>query len=238
MPFFQFKRFYFNNKSAVLKSILLLTIVLFCLFNVSAQEEPNIKLKIETGFLWASDEESSKLLDEENLGLFFRIEPTLKTSKNTVIGLRIGLAVNTQKIEDFDPLEFYFYRNISSGIIQFIDPDNRIISFVPTFDYYFIENNFRPYLGLGVGYYFLTNYTGVSRRDVANPSEDLIEINVKNQIGFLLRGGLDLGKLIVGLEFNYIPKADIEIPNGQIIGTVDNSYIGLSIGYAIEMGKG
>ncbi len=64
-----------------------------------------------------------------------------------------------------------------------------------------------------------------------------MEGSVNNQVGFLLRGGFELGKTRLGLEYNFIPKADIEIPNGQIIGTVDNSYFGLSIGFTIGGGK-
>ena len=65
----------------------------------------------------------------------------------------------------------------------------------------------------------------------------VLEVSVDNQVGILLRGGLSLWKLIVGLEFNFIPKTNIEIPNEQKIGTVSNSYIGLSVGYEIGVGK-
>ena len=57
------------------------------------------------------------------------------------------------------------------------------------------------------------------------------------QIGFLLRGGLEIGKIRCGLEYNLISKADIKMPNGQIIGTVNNSYLGLFIGFTIGGGK-
>ena len=85
---------------------------------------------------------------------------------------------------------------------------------------------------------FLRNYAVVSKNAIADPSEEVLDVSVKNQIGFLVRGGLEVRKFIVGLEINYIPTADIEIPNGHIIGTVDNSYIGLSIGYEIGVRKG
>ena len=45
-------------------------------------------------------------------------------------------------------------------------------------------------------------------------------------------------KIRFGLEYNLILKTDIEIPNGQIIGTVDNSYLGLSIGFTIVVSTG
>lgn len=219
----------------MLKTLILLKILLFCLLSLSAQKSSNIILKIETGILWTSDSANPDFPWFN--GFFLHLEPKLKTSINTFIGLRIGTSVNEKKNDNFDLLQFYRYNNPSNGIIQFTNPDNGIISIVPTFDYYFIENNVRPYLGLGVGYYFLTNYTDVSRRGIANPFEDGLKLGVKDQAGFLLRGGLDWGNLIVGLEFNYIPRADIEVQGEELIGTVDNSYVGLSIGYAIGAGK-
>ena len=215
----------------MLKTIILFIICLFCSFNLSAQKESNIKLKIETGFLWDWYEGSIYLS-----GPFLNVEPKLKASKNTVIGLRIGAALNTQAIKNADPLQFYINKNLNSN--------NVAISLIPTFDYYFVNNKFRPYLGLGLGYYFLTTSKDVY---VRGNFIDAVEVSVNNQIGFLVRGGLelrkfkvgrfDLSKFIVGLEFNYILKGEIEMPNGQIIGTMDNSNIALSFGYIIGQGK-
>ena len=83
----------------------------------------------------------------------------------------------------------------------------------------------------------MSNFTEVSLIAISPSSENVIEVSVNNRLGFLLRGGLNLEKFILGLEFNYIPKTDIEIPGGQIIGTVSNSYVGLTFGYLIEIGK-
>lgn len=219
----------------MLKTLILLNVLMFCLLSLSAQEDSNIKLKIETGVLWTA-KPANPSFPWFN-GFFLHAEPKLKTSTSTFIGLRIGVSVNEQKNENFDFLQSYFYDNPNDGIIQFINPDNSSFSLVPTFEYCFIEKKNRPYLGVGVGYYFLTNYTDVSRRGIANPSDVKLEVSVNKQVGILLRGGFEVNRLIFGLEGNYIPKADIEISTGQIIGTVDNSYIGLSIGYALGLGK-
>ncbi len=199
----------------MLKKNLILTTLLFCLFNLNAQEENSLTLRIEPGFLLYSD--------SENLGLLLNIEPKIKSSENTVIGLRFGVALNSQKFKNIDSSQF------------FIDDqnDNAVISFVPTFDYYLNENNYCPYIGIGLGYY-LWSYIDVSRR---NGSVDVLEGSVNDQVGFLVRGGFELGNTRLGLEYNFILKADIEIPNGQIIGTVDNSYLGVSIGFTIGGGK-
>ncbi len=197
----------------MLKKKLLFILPLICLFQLNAQEKSNITLRVEPGFLLGSN--------SENLGVFINIEPKIKISQGIIIGLRFGLTTNPQKFE----------ANADSPFLIDDKSDHSVISFVPTFDYYLNENNFRPYFGAGLGYYL------VSQVAIVNPPESMSEGSVNNQIGFLIRVGLESGKTRVGLEYNFIPKADIEIPDGQIIGTVNNSYFGLSIGFTIGSGK-
>jgi outer membrane protein W len=214
MKVFQLKLFY--NKSATLKKKVFLTVVLLCLFNLNAQEKSNITLRIEPGVLIENN--------SDNLGLLLNIEPKVKISENAVIGLRFGIALNSQKFENIDRSQF---------LIDNLD-DYGVVSFIPSFDYYLNENKYRPYIGLGLGYYLFFDDLDVL---TPNGSIEVLKGSTKNQVGFLLRGGFEVGKTRVGLEYNLIPKADIKMPNGQIIGTVDNSYFGLSIGFTIGGGK-
>lgn len=184
--------------------------LLLCSFNAHSQKETNLSLRIAPGVLLRSD--------SENLGLLFNLEPEIKISQNTAIGLRFGIALNSQKFENGNRSRLRIDEN----------NDNAVISFVPTFDYYLTETKTRPYIGLGIGYYLLSSIV------VSNPTEDG---TINNQLGLLLRGGLEWGKKRIALEYNFMPKADIEISSGQTIGTVDNSYLGLSIGFTIGGGK-
>jgi opacity protein-like surface antigen len=204
-----FRLQFFDNKNRPWKKKLLILILFFGLFSLNAQ----VKLRIEPGFLLKTE--------SENLGLILNVEPNIRISENTVIGLRFGLALNPQKFETNNLAQFRFDDK----------NDNAVISFIPTFDYYLYLNNTRPYFGIGMGYYLFSSVV------LANPSENVSEGSVNNQIGFLLRGGFQLGKTKLGLEYNFIPKADIKIPNGQTIGTVDNSYFGVSIGFTIGGGE-
>ncbi|MEX0272984.1 MAG: hypothetical protein AB3N16_01245 [Flavobacteriaceae bacterium] len=197
-----------NKNTTLMRMINLLPLILFFwLPNTNAQA----KLRIEPGFLLNTD--------SENLGLMFNVEPKIKSSKNAIIGLRFGIALNPQKFKIDDSSSF------------FIDGthDNGVISFVPTYDYFLNDNFYRPYLGFGMGYYIFNNID-VSER---NGSSGTLEGSVNNQLGFLIRGGLELGFTRIGLEYNVIPKADIQILDGRMAGTVDNSYLGLSIGFGI-----
>ncbi|WP_378172401.1 hypothetical protein [Aquimarina sp. SS2-1] len=200
---------FFDNKKTDLKEFLFL-IVLFCGCNSYTQP----KLRIEPGILLATE--------SDNLGLLFNTEPHIKISENMLIGLRFGIAINPQKIE---------IDNSASFFVDDLD-DNAIISFLPTFDYYLNDKQYCPYVGIGLGYYIFNNI------DVSmNGTSEILEGSVNNQPGFLVRGGLEIGKTRLGLEYNFIPEADIEIQKGQVIGTIDNSYVGLSIGFTIGLKK-
>ena len=139
MRIYQLELSCFNNKIATINATLFVVGLLFCFFNLSAQEESSIKLKIETGILWTS--KSANPGFPWFNGFFFRVEPRLKISKNTFIGLRIGASEN-EKIEHYNLLQFYSYSNPDNGLIQFTNPDNGIISIVPTIDYRFNKKNY------------------------------------------------------------------------------------------------
>lgn len=232
----QLKFCYFHNKKVFLKIIISLKIILLCLFNLNAQGERNIKLKIEGGMLWDWVDEQVYLS-----GSFLGVEPKLKVSPNTFIGLSIGAAKNTQRILTLNPQQFF----INNDYDQDNSNANRVLSFVPTVDYYFIKDKVKPYLGVGVGYYFLTTSKDVLV--IGNSANEFFELSVNNKIGVLLRGGLelhnvkvgrsDLSGFAIGLTYNYVPKAEVKMTNGQIVGTVLTSNIILSLGYTIGSGK-
>ena len=185
-------------------------LLLFGLCNLNAQ----VQFRIEPGVLLKTE--------SENIGILFNIEPNIDISKNSVIGLRFGVSINSQKFETNRDSQF------------FIDEknDNAVISFVSTFDHYLNEKRYRPYLGLGIGYYLLSS---IDVTTFAN--ENVLEGTIKNQLGLLLRGGLELGNTRFGLEYNLIPKANIEILNNQEVGNVSNSYFGVSVGFQLGYGK-
>lgn len=200
----------------MLKKVLLLAILLCSLFNLKAQVKDNMQLGIETGHLLFSD--------SENLSIFLHVEPKLEIAKNTFLGLRASIVFNTQKFDNYVPLQFEIPEEF----------DNGGLSVVPTLEYHFRESYFRrkffrPYLGLGIGAYFVSKRVDV----FSNTSNEKFDVNVNNQLGVLFRGGAESGKLRIGLEYNFIQKADLEIPSGQVVGTVKNSYLGLSIGFII-----
>lgn len=201
------------------KKIVLLFPLLFCLFNLNAQKKNQLKLAIEAGILPLTS-------NAENLGMFLYAEPKLKVLENTYIGLRFGATLNTHTFENKDNTQFNIYGEYDHGVV----------SFVPNLDYYLDINDYTTYLGVGLGVY-LSSDIDASRKFIVNPSEDVYVIRVNKQLGLLVRGGMELNRLRLGVEYSLISKADIKIPDGQIIGTVATSYFGVSAGFIFGVGK-
>lgn len=202
------------------KEKIILMTFLGCLFNLNAQEKNKVTLGIETGLLISPN--------LENLGLLLNLEPKFRVGENSSIGLRLSIGVNSRNVQEEDSFQYNIDQSIGSGVY----------SIAPTYDYYFnkAENTIRPFLGLGLGYYFL-NDQDASRSPIVNPDTDVFKVAVRNKFGFLVRSGFEVAKLRFGLEYNLIPKANITIENGQTLGAINDSYFGISVGLTIGGGK-
>ena len=95
------------------------------------------------------------------------------------------------------------------------------LSVLGTYDYYFNKgtSSAAPFIGVGLGAYILGETEGKSG-------------SLGSQFGGMIRGGVELGKFRLALEYNIIPKSNLEI--GE---SIDNSYFGASIGFYVGGGK-
>ncbi|MFT4610708.1 MAG: hypothetical protein ACJA1H_000065 [Glaciecola sp.] len=136
-------------------------------------------------------------------GLLFDLEPKFNITDNSNVGLRIGVASSVADIED--SINFDINGNI-----------------LGTYDHYFGSNkSIVPFLGGGLGVFILGGSDDINDDGFAG-----------TQIGGMVRGGIELSKFRIALEYNIIPKSDLVI--GQ---SVKNSYFGASIGFYIGGGK-
>lgn len=211
------------SKSHPLRTLLFLMFSFF-LISLNAQAKSSKRIEVGIGPLLLTP-------DSENLSFLLNIEPKIQVLENTFFGLRLGAAWNSSIFENNNLLEFAINT----------DSDNVLASLVPVVDYnlkhiHLGEKKYQPYLGLGVGYYLLSEID-VLQIGTASTSEEKFEISVKKRIGLLLRGGFESRALRFGLEYNLMPQADIETPGNQFVGTVKNSFLGLSIGLLIGSRK-
>lgn len=109
-------------------------------------------------------------------------------------------------------------------------------NYLGTFDYYFNNGNssVAPYLGAGLGIYSLAAVGFNVSADIEDPFniEDSFTIVAKSEFGGMIRGGIELGKFRLGVEYNIIPKTDL----GDGI-SAKNSYFGASLGFYIGGGR-
>ncbi|MFT5216372.1 MAG: hypothetical protein ACI83H_001494 [Glaciecola sp.] len=136
-------------------------------------------------------------------GALFNLEPKYNLTDNSNIGLRLGTSASVSDSEN----------EIDSNL-----------GFLGTYDYYFNQgtSSVAPFLGVGLGAYILGELKGGSGLSAA----------LGSQFGGMIRGGFELGKFRLALEYNIIPKSDLEI--GE---SIDNSYFGASIGFYVGGGK-
>jgi outer membrane protein X len=72
------------------------------------------------------------------------------------------------------------------------------ISALLTCDYYFNNNNVRPFLGLGTGAYNIATYDRKSEGTL------LPDITTSTKLGFMFRGGVEWNHLRAGIEYNLV----------------------------------
>ena len=103
-----------------------------------------------------------------------------------------------------------------------------------TFDYHFNKSgsSFVPFVGGGLGYVSVANIGFDS--DTVGTNDDL---EADGKLGGMIRAGFEWGKFRLGLDYNLIPKSDLEDIDGNEIGTSKNSYLGISLGFFVGGGK-
>ena len=139
-------------------------------------------------------------------------------SRATFLGLRLGAAFNTQRILTTDPDQVTI--NNEEGA-------NSALSVGLAIDYYFYQSRLSPYLGIGL----IHNSLNTSKTAfLSNDRFTDFGLSVGNHIGFLVRGGIDLSKFVLGVEFNFIPKANVTAPDEQVVGSIAMSNVALSVG--------
>jgi hypothetical protein len=140
-------------------------------------------------------------------GLLFAIEPKYAfISDQLSFGLRLEAAILTPPEDTSDISTQQSQANIS-GLL--------------TGDYYFNNNDLRPFLGGGFGLYSMVNQTGKDEGALL-PNGDF-----SNRLGFMLRGGFEWVHLRTGLEYNFVRSNTGEA----------NGYFGIKIGIVLGGGR-
>ncbi len=193
-----------------MKKIILLFLIAFAFVNGYSQEKGKFRVGLDFGYVPTGG----------GGGGMFSIEPKYNLTDNMNVGLRLGIAGVARDVQTDGG-------QLTSAEISSIS------SFVGTYDYYIHIGtmSFVPYLGVGLGYFSIANVE-------AEGSSYTSDIASTGEMGGLIRGGFEWGKLRVGVEYNIVPDSKLQDINGNITDvTVANSYVGLSVGFFLGGGK-
>lgn len=192
-----------------MKKFLIVTIAIFTGAAAYAQQENDrifkpFKVDVSAGFaLPLSGGNGAKG------GLLFAIEPKYAVAEQISIGLRFEGAIMARAV-------------IDNGT-EVIGEAQGNGSYLLTGDYYFNNNNFRPFLGAGVG---LFNVAGAAVNSNDPLQED--DVYTENNFGGMIRGGFEAGHFRFGIEYNIAGKTSFS-PN--------NDYLGFKLGVCFGGGR-
>lgn len=133
-------------------------------------------------------------------GALFYLEPGYRVSDPILVNLRIEGAVIGRGYADES--------SVSVDVAA-------LASYTLNGQYYFNNNNFRPFAGVGLGMYSLAS-ASVS----ASTSGGTETVAAATKIGFYPRLGFDAGHFTLSLDYNIVPET-----NG-----IKNSYLGIRLG--------
>lgn len=151
-------------------------------------------------------------------GLLFVIEPKYALLSQLSLGLRMETAVMLSGV------------NMSTGETGENSSAKAAVSFLATGDYYFNNNDFRPFAGAGAGVF---TTAGVAI-DSDNPN-----ISEGTKFGGMIRAGFEYRHFRFGAEYNLIAKSEVA-PSSSTANdgyTVKHAYIGIKLGVCIGGGR-
>lgn len=203
---------------AMKTKILLMCFALACTLAAPAQNFKKFRVGIGVGYAKPSGSGS------QGGGLVY-LEPSCRLSDAFSLGLRMewaivasGLSGSAIDMESFD---------LSTQA-----------SYTLNMQYYLGTNNFRPFLGVGLGLYNLSAMKtdvivvdGIDLTGQGQPqthTETLSLSDAQSKFGFYPRLGFDLGHFTLSIDYNFIPNTRTTVSGSD--ASFRNSYLGVRLG--------
>lgn len=186
------------------KKISVLLVLLLSAVVLKAQEFKPFQLYVGLGYAMPGGEGAGG-------GFLYDIEPAYRINDQLSAGLRIEGAL--------------IVRGLSESVDSYSGDIAGISSYSLTGKYYFSNNSFRPYAGVGVGLFSLAAVS-ISSTGAGGAAAE-------SKIGFFPRLGFDLGHFNVNLDYNIVgasEAAGFDANGNPKTFEVKNSYLGIRIG--------
>lgn len=202
------------------KTLLLLFIA--ASFAAQAQDYKPVKVGIGLGY-------ASPGGDGAKGGVLFYLEPAYRVTDQIAVGLRLESAVMARGTSI-----------TATSTTTSVDLDvSATGSYTVNGQYYFSNNTFRPFAGLGLGLYSLA---AVKASTSGSSTTSSITAST-SEFGFYPRLGFDAGHFTMQVEYNIIPatKSQISISTGTGFTTATseskNNYLAIKAGFFFGGGK-
>jgi outer membrane protein W len=167
-------------------------------------------------------------------GVLFYLEPSYRISDVIAVGLKAEGAVMLRGTTVTQNGSSY----TANGSVAAAG------SYTLNGQYYFSNNKFRPYAGLGFGIYSLASASfSASGNGSSSSSSSSAAVAAGSKFGFYPRIGFDAGHFTMNIEYNIIPKStntfQVSSGNGSSSATSEtkNSYLGIRLGFFIGGGR-
>jgi hypothetical protein len=178
-----------------------LFLILFAAVAVSAQEFKKFRVGLGGGYAMASGTGAKG-------GILFYLEPAYRVTDQIMVGLRLeGAAMIRGYAEDVTTSSVSASVSGAQGLFG---------------QYYFNNNGFRPFVGLGLG------LNKIATAAAAFNGEAYAAID-ESKFGFFPRVGFDAGHFTLSLDYNLIGASTLQGSNGGELKT-KNNYIGIRFG--------
>jgi hypothetical protein len=198
-----------------MKKVLAFGVAVLVAVSAQAQEFKPFKVNVSLGYA----------LPSGGGGLLFAVEPKYGINDQIDVGLRIEGAGMARAV--------VVNGNDFAGDVSFAG------SYLLTGNYMLSTNNFRPFVGAGVGLFGIASTSAIS----INGQTLNGDITAGNVFGGMVRAGFKTGHFVLGLEYNLIPASDVRLldSSGQVqVGQAaqsKNSYLGIKLGFDIGGGR-
>ncbi len=208
------------------KCLLLLGFFAAVILTANAQEYKPVKVGIGLGY-------ASPGGDGAKGGVLFYLEPAYRVNDMLAVGLRLESAVMARG---------YSISGTSSSSSVDLDVSANS-SYTINGQYYFSNNSFRPFAGVGLGIYSLAAVKATASSGTGGSSSSAEVSASASKFGFYPRLGFDLGHFTMQLEYNIIPSTKSEVVVSTGTGTTTatseskNSYLGIKAGFFFGGGK-
>jgi hypothetical protein len=182
-----------------------IVLVLLAAVAVKAQDFKKFRVGVGAGYAMPGGEGSGG-------GLVFDIEPGYRINDKILANLRYEAAAIIRGTADATSASF----DIAG-----------IGSYTLNGQYYLMDGNFRPYVGLGFGMYKIA-----AASVDANSGGGGVSESAGSKFGFYPRIGFDAGHFTINLDYNIVGNTEAVITSGTTTTNTEfkNSYIGIRLG--------